>query len=167
MVLPGLAAGGVVMGFTLKSADFREGDRIPEVYTCEGRDTSPELNWEDPPEGTQGYVLVTEDPDAPGGTFIHWVLFDIPASARNLAGGAGDRPDPAGALKHGRTSFGRAGYGGPCPPRGHGTHRYIFILKALDIKTLGLRQGAGKADVDRAIQGHVLGEARVMGTFSR
>lgn len=166
-IMTGSVPGGEVMDFMLTSDDFKEGERIPSVYTCEGSDTSPGLAWGEPPQGTKGYILVAEDPDAPGGTFVHWVLFDIPAATRRLERGTGDKPDPRGILKHGRTSFGRAGYGGPCPPEGHGTHRYFFNLKALDIKLLGVHQGAGKAEIDRAVKGHVLGEAGLMGTYSR
>jgi len=159
------AVTGADMGFKIWSADFKEGQRVPKAHTCEGGDTSPVLAWQDPPKGTKSYVLVVEDPDAPSGTFVHWIVFDIPGSSTGLERGAGKGATPP--AMHGRTSFGRAGYGGPCPPPGHGTHRYFFRLKALDIDALGLEQGAGRQDIDRAIKGHVLKEAETMGTYSR
>ena len=161
------AKGGEDMAFKITSPDFTEAGRIPEKFTCEGEDLSPELNWEGSPEGTLSYVLIVEDPDAPRGTFIHWVVYDLPAAFHKMHMGMGNDPDLADGIKHGVSDFGNEAYGGPCPPRSHGTHRYFFILRALDVKTLGIGEGAKKSDVERAMKGHVLAETRLMGTFSR
>ena len=153
--------------FRIESTDFREGEPIPKKFTCEGEDLSPDLKWTSPPEGTKSYILIVEDPDAPMGTFTHWVVYDLPAKFHRLYMGMGNDPDLKDGIKHGVTDFGRDGYGGPCPPRGHGTHRYIFVLKALDVETLGLAEGASKGDIERAMRGHVLGETRIIGIYSR
>lgn len=165
--MPYYATGGDTMSFVVKSPDFQEGSAIPRTFTCEGEDTSPELLWEDPPPGTKSLSLIVEDPDAPMGTFIHWVVYDIPASVNGLKRGAGnDSTLPHGA-KHGSTGFGANKYGGPCPPKGHGRHRYNFILRALDTDTLELRTGASKTEVERAMRGHVLAEAKTTGVYQR
>ncbi|GMR04650.1 MAG: YbhB/YbcL family Raf kinase inhibitor-like protein [Thermodesulfobacteriota bacterium] len=155
------------MAFNIQSPEFWQGERIPVRFTCDGEDLSPELSWEDPPEGTKSFTLIAEDPDAPMGTFVHWVLYDIPAGLKRLERGEGNKADPGQGMKHGTTGFGRIGYGGPCPPKGHGDHRYSFILKALDVETLGLGAGATKADVEASMEGHVLGEASLMGIYGR
>ncbi|MBI5887877.1 MAG: YbhB/YbcL family Raf kinase inhibitor-like protein [Deltaproteobacteria bacterium] len=151
------------MAFSITSPAFSEGGVIPEKFTCEGRDLTPELDWGDVPKGTKSLSLIVEDPDAPMGTFTHWVLYDIPADTVKLEQGARLKT----GIKTGMTDFGRSGYGGPCPPRGHGTHRYYFILRALDVPTLGLAAGASKADVEKAMKGHILGETKTMGTYKR
>ncbi len=170
-LITGFAASGVngenAMAFGIKSPDFKEGERIPVKFTCEGTDLSPELVWEGEPAGTKSYTLIVEDPDAPMGTFIHWVVYDAPAHLRKMERGMGNETNLEGPLKQGVTSFGRAGYGGPCPPKGHGDHRYNFILRALDVDNLGVGVGAGKAEVEKAMKGHILGEASIMGTYSR
>jgi len=147
--------------FELKSSAFDRDSTIPVKYTCQGDDVSPELAWGEPPEGTRSFALIVDDPDAPGGTFTHWVLADIPGDARKL-----DEGD-SGAGVAGRNDFGNAGYGGPCPPPGHGKHRYYFKLYALDQESLDVKRGAARADVERALDGHILGEAQLMGTFER
>lgn len=157
------AKGGDAMAFSITSPAFSEGGVIPEKFTCEGRDLTPELDWGDVPKGTKSLSLIVEDPDAPMGTFTHWVLYDIPADTVKLEQGARLKT----GIKTGMTDFGRSGYGGPCPPRGHGTHRYYFILRALDVPTLGLAAGASKADVEKAMKGHILGETKTMGTYKR
>jgi len=170
LLVTGFAASGVnggdAMAFGIKSPDFKEGERIPVKFTCEGTDLSPELVWEGEPAGTKSYTLIVEDPDAPMGTFIHWVVYDAPGLLRKLERGIGNRADLEGPVQ-GVSSFGRAGYGGPCPPRGHGDHRYYFILRALDVDSLGIGDGARKAEVEKAMQGHILGETSIMGTYSR
>ncbi len=158
--------GGESMGFRLKSQDFREGDTIPKKFSCEGDDISPELEWEDPPPGTKSFVLTVEDPDAPMGTFVHWVVYDLPPNIHELDRGIGSN-GLRDSIKQGLTDFGQAGYGGPCPPKGHGLHRYIFTLRALDVPTLGVRNGARKSEVERAMKGHVLAEAKIIGVYQR
>lgn len=153
--------------FSLESPDFREGDTIPKRYTCEGDNMSPLLKWNDPPPGTKSFVLTVEDPDAPMGTFIHWVIYDMPEGFRELARGAGNDYDLSDVIKQGVTDFGHTGYGGPCPPKGNGRHRYAFILRALDIPSLGLAQGAKKNELEKAMAGHILAEARMTGVYKR
>lgn len=151
------------MGLKITTIDFKDNGEIPEKFTCDGEDLSPELRWEGAPQGTKSFVLVVEDPDAPMGTFVHWVLYDIPASTNSLPAGM----KASGTMKEGRTDFGKTSWGGPCPPRGHGTHRYFFILRALDAPAVGVKPGATKAQVEEAIKGHVLAEAKIMGTYKR
>lgn len=159
--------GGDSMGLTIKSPAFGEGETIPREHSCEGRDTSPELGWDGEPGGTKSFSLIVEDPDAPMGTFIHWVIYDIPGDKKGLPGGLPTELDPDGGIKQGRNDFGRTGYGGHCPPKGHGPHRYFFILRALDVAALGLPAGAGNRAVEKAMEGHVLGETRLMGVYKR
>ncbi|MEM0336066.1 MAG: YbhB/YbcL family Raf kinase inhibitor-like protein [Thermofilum sp.] len=142
--------------FTLESPDFPYGGEIPAAFTCDGRNAPPALRWKGQPEGTVSYLLVVYDPDAPSGTFIHWVVYDIPGSATEYHLGAG---------VSGLNDFGQVGYGGPCPPRGS-THRYFFVLFALDTK-LNLGEGARLSDVLRAAKGHVLAVAETMGRYGR
>lgn len=146
---------------SLTSTAFVDGDTIPVMYTCDGSDVSPELRWTEPPAGTKSFALIVDDPDAPKGLFTHWVLFDIAGAARGLA--QGDHK----IGRSGRNSFGKVGYGGPCPPRGHGTHRYYFTLYALDVDSLGLVEGADRAAVEAALAGHVLATAQLMGRYVR
>ncbi len=153
------------MALQLKTPAFKSGSVIPERYTCDGSDLSPELSWNAPPQGTETLALIVEDPDAPGRTWIHWVLYDLPATERGLPEGAGGEGKlPAGA-RQGRNDFGNLGYGGPCPPPGP-AHRYHFRLYALDTR-LGLRAGAKRAEVERAMRGHILAQAELMGRYSR
>jgi Raf kinase inhibitor-like YbhB/YbcL family protein len=149
----------------LKALAFESGDTIPVRFTCDGDDVSPALAWTAPPDGTVSLALVADDPDAPRGTWVHWVVYDLPATLRELPEGfgAGDRL-PAGAHL-GRNDFRKVGYGGPCPPPG-APHRYYFRLYALDAM-LELRPSATRAQLDRAMSGHILGEAEVMGRYGR
>jgi len=147
--------------FSLESSAFAAGGPIPTEFTCDGSDRSPDLRWGEPPANTASFALIVGDPDAPRGEFTHWLLFDIPSGTRTLAAGS---PSLGSA---GKNDFGKAGYGGPCPPHGHGRHHYVFTLYALDVEHLGLRSGARRADVDRALQGHVVGQARLIGTYER
>jgi Raf kinase inhibitor-like YbhB/YbcL family protein len=153
---------GATMAWQLTSGAFEAGKPIPARFSCEGADLSPDLHWTDPPAGAKSLALILEDPDAPGGRFIHWVAFNLSASDRQLAGGT-----PAGAkgLLQGRNDFGKNGFGGPCPPKGQ-THRYYFRLYALD-RQLSLKAGASADELRAAIQGHLLGETELMGTFQR
>jgi Raf kinase inhibitor-like YbhB/YbcL family protein len=146
------------MAFALTSSAFVQGKPIPARYTCDGLDISPPLAWSDAPGGTQSFALIMDDPDAPGGTWVHWVLFNLPAQTRQLE----ERAAPQAV--QGRNSWGRPGYGGPCPPSG--THRYFFRLYALDT-LLQLPAGAGKEQVLRAMQGHILAQAELMGVYAR
>jgi len=157
------AVAGDEMGFSIKSVHIKQGERIERRFTCDGEDISPELKWDGVPEGTQSLVLIVEDPDAPMGTFIHWVVYDIPAALGGFETGASG----GGALAEGISSFGRKGYNGPCPPRGHGDHRYYLRLKALDIKRLNVKDRANRADVEAAMNGHVLAETYIMGIYGR
>ncbi len=148
------------MAFKVESPAFSNGEKIPQKYTCEGKDISPELRWEGAPPGVKSFVLIVDDPDAPRGTFTHWVLFDIPAAESGLIEGSKQG-------KPGRNDFGKLGYGGPCPPKGHGVHRYFFKLYALDIPSLGLKEGVSKAEVEAAMKGHILAQTETMGRYER
>ncbi|MFQ5887136.1 MAG: YbhB/YbcL family Raf kinase inhibitor-like protein [Candidatus Hydrothermarchaeales archaeon] len=153
------------MGFTLTSEGFEDGGDIPARYTCDGEDVSPPLSWGDPPEGTVSLALIMDDPDAPFGTFSHWVLFNIPVGTRALPEGVSKDEVLSDGSVQGRTDFGDTGYGGPCPPPGK-PHTYRFILYALD-EDLDLGPGATREDVLRAIEGHVLDRADLEGRYGR
>ncbi len=152
------------MALTVSTKSFTPGGEIPRKYTCEGEDLSPELSWGEPPKGTQGFALIADDPDAPSGTFTHWVLYGLPPETRQLPEGAAKGQLPSGAAQ-GRNGFGNTGYGGPCPPPGK-PHRYFFKLYAVDAK-LDLKPGATKQQLEQAIKGHVLAQGELMGTFKR
>jgi len=147
--------------FTLKSPAFQDQGEIPATFTCDAEDVSPPLEWCDVPQGSKSLVLIVDDPDAPMGTWVHWVVFNIPPEAGALSQGVSHLP--AGALE-GINDFRRIGYGGPCPPGG--VHRYYFKLYALDT-LLTLRSGAAKAELLKAMQGHVLAEATLMAKYRR
>ncbi len=149
------------MTFTLTSAVFVDGGAIPTLYTCDGEDISPPLAWQGAPTGTQSYALICDDPDAPVGVWDHLILFNIPASASALPEGIGERTD--GSM-YGKNSWRRQDYGGPCPPSG--VHHYFFKLYALDT-TLVLKAGASKREVERGMQGHILAQTTLMGTYTR
>jgi Raf kinase inhibitor-like YbhB/YbcL family protein len=146
--------------FSLTSTAFTDGGAIPVKHTCDGADLSPSLAWRGAPEGTVSFALIVDDPDAPAGTWVHWVLFNVPATTSAAPEGA----ELEGALQ-GKNDFRRLGYGGPCPPPGP-AHRYFFKLSALST-TLQLKPGASKADVERAMAGHVLAATQLMGTYAR
>ncbi len=147
------------MSFLLTSPAFAHEEAIPAQYSCDGDDSSPQLNWTPPPAGTESLALIVDDPDAPMGTWVHWVLYNIPADATGLAASL---PEDVGV--QGKNSWNRLGYGGPCPPSG--THRYYFKLYALDT-LLDLQAGATKKDLLSAMGGHILEEAELMGTYTR
>jgi Raf kinase inhibitor-like YbhB/YbcL family protein len=150
--------------FVLTSPAFAHEGPIPVEYTCDGSDTSPPLKWIDAPPATSSLALIVDDPDAPVGTWVHWVVYNIPADAKGLPSGLSDDPELPDGSRHGDNSWRRPGYGGPCPPSG--THRYFFTLYALDT-VLDLDAGAGKSQLLRAIEGHILAEAQLMGTYAR
>jgi len=152
------------MKLEITSSAFSEGGMIPGRYSCDGPDISPDLSWQGVPEGSRSLALICDDPDAPAGTWVHWVLFNIPADEKGLAAQiAPDAKLSNGAL-HGTNDFRRLGYGGPCPPRG--THRYYFKLYALDT-VLPLKAGATKAQVEAAMAGHILAQGQLMGKYKR
>jgi Raf kinase inhibitor-like YbhB/YbcL family protein len=149
------------MALTLMSPAFVAGGDIPGRFTCDGEDMPPQLTWSGSPPGTKSFALIMDDPDAPNGTFTHWVLFDIPASHDGLP--TGSRSDAVG--KTGRNSSGAQAYMGPCPPSG--THRYFFRLFALDVPSLGLEAGASRQQVEDAVAAHTLGTAELLGRYAR
>jgi Raf kinase inhibitor-like YbhB/YbcL family protein len=145
--------------FALGSDAFEHGRPVPARHTYEGEDVSPRLTWTQPPEQTRALALVVDDPDAPRRTFTHWLAWGIDPGAGGLA--EGER-----APREGRNDFGETGYRGPCPPPGHGRHRYVFRLVALDAE-LELAAGASKQELERALDGHVLATAELVGTYER
>ncbi len=152
------------MTFTLTSSAFKDGEDIPRRYSCQGKDISPPLVWENPPADSVSFALIADDPDAPVGTWTHWVLYNIPATTASLPesiSAAATLPDGS---QQGKNSWRRYGYGGPCPPSG--THRYFFRLYALDT-ILNLQPGAKKSTLLRAMSGHILGQAELMGRYRR
>ncbi len=149
----------------VNSKVISSGSEFPKRNTCDGSDVSPPLAWQDAPAGTQAFALILDDPDAPSGTFTHWLLWDLPASTTQLPENLPKSGEIFGGGKQGRNDFGRTGYGGPCPPPGK-PHRYFFRLYALD-RPLGLRAGAGRGELERAMHGRVLGQAELMGRCGR
>jgi Raf kinase inhibitor-like YbhB/YbcL family protein len=143
----------------LTSESFEHGEPIPERHTCSGEGTSPPLAWSFLPDGARTLALIVHDPDAPSGDFVHWLAWNIDPADGGIEE---DKPAPV----QGTNGFGRPGYGGPCPPPGHGPHRYYFHLFALDAE-LDLEAGAAREQLENAIDGHVLAEAELMGTFER
>lgn len=158
-------AGGTAMTFELKSTAFVHEGEIPKKHTCDGPDVSPALTWGEAAPGAKSLVLVMDDPDAPAGTWVHWVLYDLSPTARSLPEGLAKDPELKDGSRQGKNDFGRTGYGGPCPPRGP-AHRYFFRMYALDTK-LSLRPGVSRAEVDKAMKGHVLTQAELMGRYKR
>ena len=152
------------MAFELTSTAFANGDPIPMKYSCDDQDISPPLQWKDPPEGTRSFALICDDPDAPVGTWVHWVLYNLPASTLSLPEAVPSDADLPDGGRHGQNSWGRPGYGGPCPPGG--THRYFFKLYALDAE-LDLAAGASKEELLPAMEAHVLASTETMGVYSR
>lgn len=153
------------MSFEITSSAFGEGASIPVRHTCQGEDLSPPLAWSDVPAEAKSLALICEDPDAPMGTWVHWVVYDIALGFSGFTEGVPTSEVTPNGAKQGKNNFGRIGYGGPCPPPG-GPHRYFFKLYALDIEP-GLPVGATKDDLLRAIEGHVVAECRLMGRYER
>jgi Raf kinase inhibitor-like YbhB/YbcL family protein len=162
---PSPAAGPqeAAMTLAITSTAFAQGKPIPAAYTCDGKSISPPLAWSGTPAGTRSLVLIMDDPDAPMGTFVHWVIYNIPAEAMGLPEGVSQDAALADGSAQGQNSARRTGYTGPCPPGG--THRYFFKLYALDT-TLSL-SAANKESLLQAMQGHILAQGELMGTYSR
>ena len=153
------------MTLSLSSIAFQDGEIIPAKYTCEGQDISPPLMWSELPQGTQSLALIVDDPDAPGGVFTHWVVFNILPDSRQLPAAIPTQAQLSSGALQGKNDFGRIGYGGPCPPLGR-PHRYRFTLYALD-RALGLKAGVSKKQVVDAMQGHILAQGQLTGTYQR
>jgi Raf kinase inhibitor-like YbhB/YbcL family protein len=150
---------------TLSSSDIQPGQMIPAKYTCEGADTSPALSWSGAPAGTKCFALLCEDPDAPVGLWVHWVIYDLPAAEPFLKEGLPREKTLPGGAKQGLNSWPKIGYGGPCPPPGP-AHRYYFRIYALDAPT-GLAAGATRAELLKAMDGHILASGELMGLYQR
>ena len=151
------------MTFCVRVEGFPAGGTIPRDLTCDGANHSPALSWSGQPAGTRSFALIVDDPDAPAGTWNHWLIWNIPGGASGLKEGA-----PLDSqIRSGKNDFGKLRYGGPCPPRGHGPHRYFFRLFATDVEDLGLSAGAGRAELDRALASHILDAAEYMGRYER
>ena len=153
----------LAMTFRLIVAAFPEGGTIPAMHTCEAADLSPSIEWAGAPAEAKSFAMIVDDPDAPAGVWNHWLLYNIPPSVHSIA--QGFMPGQAG--ESGVNDFAKPGYNGPCPPKRGGAHRYYFKLYALDIVKLDLKKGAQRADLDRALKGHVIAEAQYMGRFER
>ncbi len=152
------------MALTLISTAFSNGGMIPSQYTCDGSNISPPLQWSGVPASTKTVALIVDDPDAPAKTWVHWVIYDLPANKTQLPEGIKPQEKLAGGGKQGINDFKKIGYGGPCPPSG--THRYFFKLYALDIET-SLNPGATKDELLKAIEGHVLAQGALVGKYKR
>jgi Raf kinase inhibitor-like YbhB/YbcL family protein len=167
-----LAVGGAIpsrpfketpMAFKIIITAFPEGGEIPKEFTCEGAGISPALEWTGQPRDTKSFALIMDDPDAPSGTFNHWLLWDLPPAVHSLP--LSYKPSQIGVS--GTNDFGKLGYGGPCPPKGHGPHRYFFRLFALDLATLPVKPGAKRKELAEAMRHHILSETQYMGRYER
>ncbi len=152
------------MDIKVTSMAFQEGGTIPQKYTCDGEDISPPLAWSSAPEGTKSFALISDDPDAPMGTWVHWVIYNIPANITELHEHIPPEALLENGTKQGTNDFRRIGYGGPCPPGG--THRYFFKLYALDTE-IDIVVGASKPELLRGMEGHILAEGQLMGRYTR
>ncbi len=152
------------MEIKIKSSAFENEDMIPSKYTCDGNDISPPLQWDAIPDGTKSIALISDDPDAPMGTWVHWVLFNLPADTTELTENIPPDENLPGGTGQGTNDFRRIGYGGPCPPGG--THRYFFKIYALDAE-LDLAAGARKKDLLKAMEGHIVGQGQLIGKYKR
>jgi Raf kinase inhibitor-like YbhB/YbcL family protein len=150
---------------SISAEGFKDGETIPDIYTCEGKDISPSLSWKGIPAGTKSIALIMDDPDAPGGTFVHWVLYNVPAQKQKLPEGMPFDKVLADGSMQGRTDFGRTGYGGPCPPPGK-PHRYFFKIYALDSR-IDLAPGASKKQLEKEMAGHILAKGEIVGIYKR
>ncbi len=152
------------MEIKITSSAFADGGLIPAKYTCDGADVSPPLQWDAVPEGTRSIALICDDPDAPMGTWVHWILFNLPSDAKELAQNIPTEETLPNGAKQGVNDFGRVGYGGPCPPGG--THRYFFKIYALDTE-VGLEAGADKRQLLKTMEGHILEQGQLVGKYKR
>ena len=157
------AAEASAMALTISSSAFGSGAGIPSDYSCKGADTSPPLEWSGAPAHTASFALIMDDPDAPGGTWVHWVMWNLPPKEHSLPQGEPKEAQLSDGAHQGQNSFRRTGYNGPCPPAGS-THRYFFRLYALDC-ALSLPASADRTQLDAAMRGHVLAQAELMGKF--
>lgn len=157
--------GGKAMSFQLSTTAFPANKTIPHRFTCDGQDISPALEWSDVPAGTKAFALVVDDPDAPAGTWNHWLMWNMPASARGLPEGVPKNAQFGDGARQGRNDFGKLGYNGPCPPPGK-PHRYYFRLYALD-SALELQPGGGRKELDAAMSSHIVGRATLIGLYGR
>ena len=148
----------------IKSNAFKQGETIPARHTCDGDDVSPQLSWSKAPAGAKELVLICDDPDAPMGGWVHWVLYGLPPDTTGLPEGVPKQDSTAFGARQGKNDFGKIGYGGPCPPRGS-THRYFFKLYAVD-KKLDLKPRATKWDALKAMEGHILAQGELMGRYA-
>jgi Raf kinase inhibitor-like YbhB/YbcL family protein len=153
------------MSIELTSTALQKGETIPKQYTGDGVDQSPPLRWSEPPSGTKSLALICDDPDAPRGTWVHWVLFNLPPQTRELEEGVPTTATLGNGAKQGKNDFGNLGYGGPAPPKGK-PHRYFFQLYALGV-AVDLPTGATKAELEKAMKGHILAEGQLMGNYKR
>jgi len=151
-------------GMKLTSTAFKEGEPIPRAYTCDGPNVSPALEWSGVPKSAKTLAIICDDPDAPSGTWVHWALYDLPAENIGLVENMPATESLRAGGFQGKNDFEKIGYGGPCPPSG--THRYFFKIYALDVQ-LPLKPGATKADLEKAMEGHIVGQAQLMGTYRR
>jgi Raf kinase inhibitor-like YbhB/YbcL family protein len=159
----GPAAGQTRATIAVRSADFVNGSSIPRRYTCDGANLSPQLEWQNPPAGAKSFAFVMDDPDAPI-DFVHWIVYNIAPGTHQLPEGASPRGSLPAGSQEGANSFGHSEYGGPCPP--HGTHRYFFRLYALDLR-LDLPPGTTRQQLEAAMNGHVLAQGQLVGTYQR
>ncbi len=159
------AAQGKQASLEIKSSAFQPGGTMPRKNTCDGNDLSPQLSWSNPPSGTRAFALIVDDPDAMGGAWVHWVIYDLPADTREMAEGVPTTEALSNRAKQGINDFHKIGYGGPCAPQGQ-THRYVFKLYALDAPT-GLQPRATKQQLLKAIENHVLAEGELIGRYKR
>ena len=153
------------MTLSISSPAFQDGERIPAKYTCQGQDISPPLKWSQVPNETQSLALIVDDPDAPSGVFTHWVIFNLPPDSRELPEAVPAASQLPSSALQGKNDFGKIGYGGPCPPPGY-PHRYRFTLYALD-RQLDLKAGSSKKQVLNAMEGHILAQGQLTGTYQR
>jgi Raf kinase inhibitor-like YbhB/YbcL family protein len=151
------------VAFAVRVEGLSAGAEIPRRYTCDGEDIPPRVQWTDEPASTKSFAVIVDDPDAPGGTWTHWLVWDIPAGVRSLS----PETQKIQGVKSGTNDFGKRGYGGPCPPRGRGPHRYFFRVFALNVASLELREGANRMPVEEAIHRHLVAEASFMGRYER
>ncbi len=156
--------GGKIMKMILTSPAFQPGGMIPPKYTCDGNDVSPALAWSGIPDGTRSIAIICDDPDAPGGDWVHWVIFNIPPDATGLPEAQSEGRNPGGNLRQGINDFGNPGYGGPCPPGG--VHRYYFKIYALDT-FIDQPGGCTKKQLLAAMKDHVIAAGELMGRYTR